>query len=82
MDDYASVCVGDGDVVTVVYDADGGVLSFFVNQASLGEAYSGMSGPMVAALAVNAAGAMWEMVDWGSGGGGGGGDGGGGEEGR
>jgi len=63
------VSVEDGDVVTVVYDADGGTLSFLVNQTSLGEAYSGMSGPMVAALAVNAAGAMWEMVDWGGGGG-------------
>eukprot|EP00903_Cladosiphon_okamuranus_P008085 g7795.t1 len=82
VDDYATVSVGDGDVVTVVYDADGGVLSFFVNQAGLGEAYSGMSGPMVAALAVNAAGAMWEMVDWGSGGdSGGGGNGGKGGEG-
>ncbi|CAM9491162.1 unnamed protein product [Ectocarpus fasciculatus] len=63
VDEYSSTSIADGDVVTVVYDADGGVVTFFVNGTSLGQAYSGLSGPNVAAIAVNAAGAQWECVD-------------------
>ncbi|CAM9768954.1 unnamed protein product [Ectocarpus sp. 4 AP-2014] len=63
VDEYSSTSITDGDVVTVVYDADGGVVTFFVNGTSLGQAYSGLSGPNVAAIAVNAAGAQWECVD-------------------
>lgn len=61
VDDYASVSVRDGDRVTVVYDADAGALTFLVNGMSLGEAYRGLSGPVVAALAINSAGAMWSL---------------------
>lgn len=63
VDDYSSVSLRDGDMVTVVYNADTGSLVFLVNGGSLGEAYSGLSGPVVAALAVNSAGAMWSL-DW------------------
>ncbi|CAM9738896.1 unnamed protein product, partial [Hapterophycus canaliculatus] len=50
VDDYASISVADGDVVTVIYDADGGALTFSVNGVSLGKAYSGITAPVVAAL--------------------------------
>ncbi|CAM9249654.1 unnamed protein product [Scytosiphon promiscuus] len=72
VDDYASISVADGDEVTVIYDADAGALTFSVNGVSLGQAYTGISAPVVAALGVNAAGAMWEMLDWGGDGGDGG----------
>lgn len=61
VDDYALVSLRDGDVVTVVYDADHGALTFFLNGASLGKAYGEISAPVVAALAINSAGAMWSL---------------------
>lgn len=48
-------------MITVVYDADDGRLCFFLNGTSLGEAYGSLMGPVVAALAINAAGAMWSL---------------------
>lgn len=58
VDDYAFCSVRDGDVVTAVYDADRGTLTFSLNGTSLGEAYGGINGPVVAALAVNSARAI------------------------
>lgn len=61
VDNYAKVSLHDGDVVTVLYDADAGSLTFLMNGVSLGEAYSRLSGPVVAALAINSAGASWSL---------------------
>lgn len=62
VDNYSSACVKDGDVVTVVYEADKGTLTFMLNGVSLGNVYPGrVHGPVVAALAVSSAGAMWSL---------------------
>lgn len=61
VDDYALVTLRDDDVLTVVYDADAGVLSFLLNGASLGEAYVNLTAPRVAALAIQSAGAIWSL---------------------
>lgn len=61
LDEYANASLRDGDLVTVVLDADAGALTFLVNGINLGEAYSGLSPPFVAALAINCAGAIWSL---------------------
>lgn len=61
VDDFSYASMRDGDVITVEFDADNGALAFILNGVSLGQAYGGLSGPVVAALAIGSAGAMWSL---------------------
>lgn len=61
IEDFSSDPCRDGDLISIIYSALDGSLKFLKNGIKIGTAYTGITPPVIAALAINAQGAMYTL---------------------